>query len=86
MRDYDTRNNPNVLEHETGTICEDPTCKSPLCDNIINFGETLNERVINAGYEHSNQADLCITMGSSLLVTPAATMAADVGHQGIVNL
>ena len=56
----------------TGRECDDPACKGPLRDSIINFGENLpKNELTNAEHEGEN-ADLCLAMGSSLTVTPAA--------------
>jgi len=50
-----------------------------LVDSIINFGESLPERELHEGFENSEKADLCLVMGSSLRVTPAANMPRIVG-------
>ena len=36
--------------------------------------QNLPEKDINAGFEHAERADLCLAMGSSLTVTPAANI------------
>ena len=90
MRDFKVRNNKKVKEHETGRICSDPKCKGELQDSIINFGENLPEWEITEGFKQSKKADLCLALGSSLLVAPAANMPKEVAeHYGdlvIVNL
>ena len=45
-----------------------------LHDSIVNFGENLPESELTAAMEHSNKADLCIVLGSSLRVRPACLM------------
>lgn len=60
-----------VHDHKTGRKC---ACGGDLYDSIINFGENLPEKELNNGFEHSEKADLCLAMGSSLTVTPAADM------------
>jgi NAD-dependent SIR2 family protein deacetylase len=76
-----------VHDHETGRKC---VCGGELYDSIINFGENLPERELNEGFENSYKADLCLAMGSSLRVTPAANMPEEVGIRKrdlvIVNL
>ena len=61
-----------------------------LFDSIINFGETLPESEITAAFEHAEKADVCIVLGSSLTVTPAADIPATVakrkGKLAICNL
>jgi NAD-dependent SIR2 family protein deacetylase len=72
MRDFRTRNAQKVHDHKTGRKCDDPSCRGDLKDSIINFGEDLPEREIDEGFQHGQMADLCLVMGSSLRVTPAA--------------
>ena len=59
-------------------------------DSIINFGEPLNPEIINKGFHSAALSDLCLAMGSSLRVTPAADIPAEVAERGgrlvIVNL
>lgn len=89
MRDFGVRNNPNVHMHETGNRCDDPGCRGPLADTIINFGENLDPEVLNKCYVASEEADLCIAMGSSLRVNPAALFPKAVSSHGklvIINL
>ena len=43
-------------------------------DTIINFGENLNENILELGFQNCQAADLCLVMGTSLRVTPAADM------------
>lgn len=89
MRDYGVRNNPNVHMHETGNYCDNPECGGELYDTIINFGENLDEDVLVNSANESEKADLCLAMGSSLRVNPAAMFAKDVSKHGrlvIVNL
>lgn len=90
LRDFRVRNAQKVHDHKTGRKCEDPNCKGSLADSIINFGENLPEKDINDGFEHSAKADLCLAMGSSLRVTPAANMPETVGKNKkdlvVVNL
>ena len=33
--------------HETGRICDDPTCGGGLRDSIINFGENLPKKELS---------------------------------------
>jgi len=49
-------------------------CGGRLKSSVVNFGDTLPSRDLNASYEHSRNCDLFIVVGSSLVVTPAADM------------
>ena len=89
MRDFRTRNNPKVHEHDTGRMCDNPACRGKLHDTIINFGENLDSTVMNRAFENAAMADLCLAMGSSLRVTPAADIPELTSRRGklvIVNL
>lgn len=41
-------------------------------DTIVNFGENLPEKALETAFDHAARADLCVSLGSSLRVTPAA--------------
>ena len=89
MRDYGVRNNPHVHMHETGNYCDNPQCRGELIDTIVNFGENLDGTVLENCANNSNAADLCLAMGSSLRVNPAAQFPKEVSKHGklvVVNL
>lgn len=75
MRDFQVRTANKTHEHKTGRVCDDPDCRGPLKDSIINFGERLDENILNEGFAHGAESDLMLSMGSSLRVTPACNMA-----------
>lgn len=90
MRDFRCRTAAKALEHKTTRKCDDPACRGDLFDSIINFGESLPEKELDDSFEHAKKADLCLAMGSSLRVTPAANIPEMVGKRKnnlvIVNL
>lgn len=49
-------------------------CGGDLHDTIINFHENLPEKPLEDGFHNAKIADLCLVLGSSLTVTPAANM------------
>jgi len=53
-------------------IC--PSCSGKLVTSVVNFGQSLPRKALEASYQHSNKCDLFVVVGSSLVVTPAATM------------
>eukprot|EP00055_Hartaetosiga_balthica_P003071 m.6340 g.6340 ORF g.6340 m.6340 type:complete len:448 (+) comp2581_c0_seq1:33-1376(+) len=61
--------------HFTGRNCEKKECKGKLRDTIINFGDLLNEDVLQVATENSKKCDLMISIGSTMTVTPASTLA-----------
>ncbi|XP_062503701.1 uncharacterized protein LOC134180532 isoform X2 [Corticium candelabrum] len=83
LRDFRTRSAAKVHNHLTGRKCDDPHCRGKLRDTIINFGEDLPEDVLEASLKHAKVADLCLAMGSSLTVTPAADIPKIVGKKRI---
>lgn len=74
LRDVDVVTSDCATNHSTGNRCDNSACNGELVDNIINFGEKLNSNVINKAFEFGEKADLMLAMGSSLRVTPAATI------------
>jgi len=89
LRDFRTRNSKSVHNHETGRKCDNPACKGALKDTIINFGEDLPPKEFAKAEKHSEMADVCLALGSSLTVTPAADCPETVGKLGhlyIINL
>lgn len=62
---------PNCrLTHQTRRKC--PSCKKPLHDTIINFGDDLRVSELAPAREQTKKADLILVLGSTLTVTPAA--------------
>jgi len=90
MRDFRTRTSRAVHDHLTGRRCDNPKCGGPLVDSIINFNEDLPEDELQKGFENAELADLCIVLGSSLRVYPAADIPDGMIRRGarvvIVNL
>lgn len=60
----------SINDHRTGRKCA--LCGGKLLDSIINFGEQLPEKDLENAFSHARKADLCLVLGSSLRVTPAA--------------
>lgn len=86
LRDFSCRSAYHVNDHRTGRKCNKNNCNGDLCDTIINFGETLPENELNFSSKHSKIADLCLAMGSSLTVTPAANYPKKCGKRKNSNL
>ena len=57
---------------------------------MINPDEKIDDAVLENGFKQSEKADLCLTMGSNLRITPPADMPKKVAEMGqklvIVNL
>ena len=74
MRDYRVRTAQKCHDHLTGRTCDTPGCGGKLKDTIINFGENLNEYILERGFAEHEQSDLVVCMGSSMRVQPACNM------------
>lgn len=63
--------------HYTGRKCTQRSCRGKLRDTIVNFGDDLHETLIG-GYDKAEknckESDLCLTLGSSLTVSPANSL------------
>jgi len=49
-------------------------CGGELKSSVVDFGDSLPRDDLMQSFEHSQNCDLFIVLGSSLVVTPAATM------------
>merc|ERR1712223_1762885 len=86
MRDYRCRNSlrkQKVHDHRTGRLCSIPKCRGKLHDTIINFGEDLNQDILDKAQENTDQCDVMLALGSSLTVTPAADLPEEVGDRWV---
>ena len=80
LRDFRTRTSSQVHDHATNRKCT--KCDSTLYDSIINFGESLPKYELQTSFAHAERADVCLVLGSSLRVTPAANIPMIVGQRG----
>lgn len=51
-----------------------PLCGGKLASSVVNFGQSLPQKEMADSYAHSQKCDLCVVVGSSLVVYPAADM------------
>lgn len=51
-----------------------PLCGGKLVSSVVNFGQPLPRKALEVSYRHSEECDLFVAVGSSLVVTPAADM------------
>jgi NAD-dependent deacetylase len=70
---YDTQE-PIKQFLKDGVIPRCKVCGGILKPNIVLFGEQLPAATVQAAFQCMNQADLVLVAGSSLEVTPAATL------------
>ena len=66
------------------------TCSGPLKPATISFGQAMPEDKMGLAFQYARECDLCIVLGSSLVVYPAASIPEHAVHQGaklmIINL
>ena len=72
------------LCHRTGRKCEQPGCTGYLKDSIINFGDDLEESILSRAGQHASQADVMLSLGSTMQVTPACDLV--VKNEKVVRL
>ena len=72
------------LCHRTGRRCDQPGCRGFLKDSIINFGDDLEEGILTRAEEHAEKADVMISLGSTMQVTPACHLV--VKNRKVVRL
>ena len=54
--------------------CDHEDCNGVLYDNIVHFGESLPRNELSLANAHFKGSELCIVLGSSLQVEPAASL------------
>jgi NAD-dependent deacetylase len=59
-----------------------PECGSNLRPDVVWFGERLNERLMASVFEELERADVCLVIGTSALVQPAASFPLIVKRHG----
>ncbi|XP_061112247.1 NAD-dependent protein deacylase sirtuin-5, mitochondrial-like [Conger conger] len=63
--------------------CEDDDCNGLLRPNVVWFGETLDSQVLTKVEEELNICDLCLVVGTSSIVYPAAMFGPQVASRGV---
>jgi NAD-dependent SIR2 family protein deacetylase len=61
------------------------SCGGRLVSSVVNFGQSLPRKELEESFWHSQNCDLFVVVGSSLVVTPAADMPA-VAHKSGTRL
>ncbi|XP_062337607.1 NAD-dependent protein deacylase sirtuin-5, mitochondrial-like [Osmerus eperlanus] len=63
--------------------CEKSDCRGLLRPNVVWFGETLDSHVLTKVEKELDTCDLCMVVGTSSVVYPAAMFAPQVASRGI---
>jgi len=69
----------NLTKLQENVLCVKECCMTQ--SSILEKTEGLPEQPLKLGYKNAKQADLCLVLGSSLTVTPAADLPEIVGTQ-----
>jgi NAD-dependent SIR2 family protein deacetylase len=69
-------------EVEKATGAAQCSCKGRLVPSVVDFGQPLPEKDLRESFYHSQQCDLFVAIGSSLVVTPAAQMPSEALRAG----
>ncbi len=72
---------------ETGEVpprC--PRCGGYLRPDVVWFGEMLPPRALEAAYSASSEADLLLTVGTSSIVQPAASLPVEAAYRGATTV
>ncbi|KAF7995600.1 hypothetical protein HCN44_006707 [Aphidius gifuensis] len=63
--------------------CQKASCKGLLRPHIVWFGECLEDELLNAAEDAVEKCDICLVIGTSLIVYPAAMFAPRVSERGV---
>uniref|UniRef100_UPI00358F53E8 NAD-dependent protein deacylase sirtuin-5, mitochondrial n=1 Tax=Myxine glutinosa TaxID=7769 RepID=UPI00358F53E8 len=80
---------PSPDNQDAGISVEDlPRCQLPGCGGLLRphviwFGESLDEDIMTKVFEELEACDLCLVVGTSSLVYPAAMLAPQVASRGV---
>lgn len=83
------RGEPNLTkDHPDLPVDQLPQCKQPGCRGLLRpyvvwFGETLHEDVLKQTRHVVAECDLCLVVGTSSIVYPAAMFAQELAYDGV---
>jgi len=63
--------------------CSIDSCRGLLRPHVVWFGEGLEEHVLDGAFEELDNCDLCLVVGTSSVVYPAAMFAPQVARRGV---
>jgi len=63
--------------------CDNGECGGLLRPHVVWFGEGLDERVLRDAHQELDECDLCLVVGTSSVVYPAAMFAPEVAARGV---
>ncbi|XP_033752357.1 NAD-dependent protein deacylase sirtuin-5, mitochondrial-like [Pecten maximus] len=63
--------------------CKKESCKGLLRPHVVWFGESLDPAVLESSHKELEECDLCLVVGTSSVVYPAAMFAPAVASRGV---
>lgn len=51
-----------------------PNCYGRIISSVVNFEDPMPKKELEASFSHAEQSDVCLVIGSSLMVEPAASV------------
>ncbi len=73
---------PDHIEIDPNLIPTCPQCGGKIRPDVVWFGEMLDQEVIHRAFEESARAELFLSVGTSALVHPAASLPVEAKHAG----
>ncbi len=71
---YHRRDRADIDATDRDTLPSCPECGALLRPDIVWFGEALDPLVLSAAFDEAREADLCLVVGTSAVVQPAASL------------
>jgi len=65
---------------DTVPMCDD--CRGILKPDTVSFGQAMPQQLLNESFAHAEACDLCLVLGSSLVVQPAASIPLHAAEKG----
>jgi len=79
----DTASSQDRIPSESLPRCQIADCGGLLRPHVVWFGEGLDPEVHEEALKHLSQCDLCLVVGTSSIVYPAAMFAPQVARRGV---
>ena len=70
----------DILEDKRPPIC--PECSDSMRPDVVLFGESLDEDALQTAYDKAATCDVCIVVGTSAVVYPAANIPLIANREG----
>lgn len=82
MCDYERHDRSEIDASEVATLPRCPQCQALLRPGVVWFGEALDEDVIERSFSAAAEAEVCLVVGTSGVVEPAASLPRQTAAHG----